>query len=130
MTPLFRMTAATSDVLRTLVDGDGGDGRGVWGMLVIKRTGRPAGSVYPILERLEGAGWVSSSWESASERSGPRRRLYELTSEGAETARGILAKAATSEPRKSGHRESEPGGSERRAGGAPAVRVSTDAVPA
>jgi PadR family transcriptional regulator PadR len=83
MTPLARITPATVDVLRVLLD----DGASVWGMLVIKRTGRPAGSIYPILERLEGAGWVSSSWEADTERSGPRRRLYELTSDGAEAAR-------------------------------------------
>lgn len=80
------MTPATIDVLRVLLD----DGASVWGMLVIKRTGRPAGSVYPILERLEGAGWASSSWEAETERNGPRRRLYELTGDGAEAARSAI----------------------------------------
>lgn len=88
MTPLSRMTAATADVLRALLDASGP----TWGMLVIKGTGRPAGSVYPILERLEGAGWVSSAWEADTERSGPRRRLYELTSEGAEAATSAVAR--------------------------------------
>ncbi|PXA68315.1 PadR family transcriptional regulator [Cryobacterium arcticum] len=88
MTPLARITPATVDVLRVLLE----DGASVWGMLVIKRTGRPAGSVYPILERLEGAGWVSSSWEPETERSGPRRRLYELTHDGAEAARSAVAR--------------------------------------
>ncbi|MWV48909.1 PadR family transcriptional regulator [Rathayibacter sp. VKM Ac-2803] len=90
MTPLARITAATADVLRVLLDSDAP----TWGMLVIKATGRPAGSVYPILERLEGAGWVTSVWESDSERSGPRRRLYELTGEGAEAAPAAIARAA------------------------------------
>jgi PadR family transcriptional regulator PadR len=78
MTPLSRLTPATIDVLRVLLD----DGASVWGMLVIKRTGRPAGSVYPILERVETAGWVTSAWEPETDRTGPRRRLYELTTEG------------------------------------------------
>ncbi len=87
MVPLTRMTPATADVLRVLIDD-----APVWGMLVIKRTGRPAGSIYPILERLEAAGWASSSWESDSERAGPRRRHYELTEEGAQAARSALAR--------------------------------------
>ncbi|OOB91106.1 PadR family transcriptional regulator [Rathayibacter sp. VKM Ac-2630] len=86
MIPLARLTPATVDVLRVLLD----DGASVWGMLVIKRTGRPAGSVYPILERLEGAGWVASSWEPDTDRSGPRRRLYELTGDGAQAARSAV----------------------------------------
>ena len=89
MIPLTRVTPATIDVLRVLLD----DGSSVWGMLVIKRTSRPAGSVYPILERLEGAGWLSSSWEPETERKGPRRRLYELTSDGAEAARAVIARS-------------------------------------
>ena len=88
MTPLSRMTPATVDVLRVLLD----DGASIWGMLVIKRTGRPAGSVYPILERLESAGWASSAWEAETDRSGPRRRLYELTSDGREAARAAVVR--------------------------------------
>jgi PadR family transcriptional regulator PadR len=95
MDPLARITPATVDVLRVLLD----DGDAVWGMLVIKRTGRPAGSVYPILERLEGAGWVSSHWEADTERSGPRRRLYHLTGDGAVAARtAVLRFEAAAHP--------------------------------
>lgn len=90
MAPLTRMTPATADVLRVLLDSDGP----TWGMLVIKATGRPAGSVYPILERLEGAGWVSSAWETETGRSGPRRRLYVLTGDGAEAAPPAIARLA------------------------------------
>jgi len=91
VTPLSRMTPATIDVLRVLLD----DGAAVWGMLVIKRTGRPAGSVYPILERLENAGWASSSWEPETDRSGPRRRLYALTSDGGQAALSAVARFET-----------------------------------
>lgn len=80
MDALPRMTAATADVLRALVEQQ--ETNGGWGLQVIKRTGRPAGTVYPILERLEGAGWVTSTWETSTERRGPRRRLYELTADG------------------------------------------------
>jgi len=80
------MTPATVDVLRILLEDD----EAVWGLLVVRRTGRPAGSVYPILERLEGAGWVGSSWEADSERTGPRRRLYELSADGVAAARAAV----------------------------------------
>ncbi|WP_420364147.1 helix-turn-helix transcriptional regulator [Curtobacterium aetherium] len=78
MEPLTRVTASTIDVLSALLDHDGP----VWGLLVIKSTERPAGTVYPILERLEGRGWITSTWEDDTERSGPRRRLYEFTPDG------------------------------------------------
>ncbi|MES2093807.1 MAG: PadR family transcriptional regulator [Actinomycetota bacterium] len=82
MEPLSRVTPATIDVLRVL--GDASDP--CWGLLVIKSSGRPAGSVYPILERLESLGWVTSSWELDDARTGPRRRYYELTEDGSRAA--------------------------------------------
>jgi len=87
MQPLSRITAATIDVLSVL-DATSGPS---WGLAIIKQSGRPAGSVYPILERLETSGWVTSSWEENDERSGPRRRYYELTAEGATAARSTIA---------------------------------------
>ena len=86
MQPLTRITAATVDVLSVLLD----TGEPAWGLLVIKSSGRPAGSVYPILERLESSGWVTSSWEDDPSRVGPRRRYYELTAEGATAARATV----------------------------------------
>ena len=87
MQPLSRITAATIDVLSVLDVSSGP----TWGLAIIKQSGRPAGSVYPILERLETSGWVTSSWEEDAERSGPRRRYYELTAEGATAARSTIA---------------------------------------
>lgn len=89
MVPLSRITPATVDVLDVLLD----RAAPTWGLLVVKQAGRPTGSVYPILERLEGAGWVTSEWENDPERSGPRRRLYELTQEGADAAQAVVASA-------------------------------------
>lgn len=83
---LLRVTPATIDVLRVL----DGSTDPCWGLLVIKLCGRPAGSVYPILERLESLGWVTSSWEVDEERSGPRRRYYSLTEEGAGAASAAI----------------------------------------
>ncbi|QLD12285.1 PadR family transcriptional regulator [Microbacterium oleivorans] len=87
MQPLRRITPATVDVLRVLI----GEPGPVWGLLVIGRTDRPAGSVYPILERLESLDWVRSEWETDAARSGPRRRFYALTDEGIPAARAAVA---------------------------------------
>lgn len=83
MQPLSRITPATVDVLQCLL----ATSTPTWGLLIIKQSGRPAGSVYPILERLERSGWVTSEWDDDAERPGPRRRLYELTGDGASAAR-------------------------------------------
>jgi len=86
MEPLSRVTAATLDVLSALLD----SGTSTWGLAVIKASGRPAGSVYPILDRLEKSGWVSSDWGDEPDRPGPRRRYYEFTTDGALAARGLV----------------------------------------
>jgi PadR family transcriptional regulator, regulatory protein PadR len=95
MEPIKRVTAPTLDVLAALLDGTaagGADAGPTWGLLVIKRTGRAPGTVYPILERLERQGWVRSSWEDDDvDRSGPRRRLYEFTADGVLAARELVA---------------------------------------
>lgn len=43
------------------------------------RVDLPAGTVYPVLHRLERAGLITSRWSTAS---GRRRRTYELTASG------------------------------------------------
>jgi DNA-binding MarR family transcriptional regulator len=91
MQPLSRITPATVDVLTVL---DAGSGP-TWGLAVIKASGRPAGSVYPILERLEQSGWVTSAWEDDPHRTGPRRRFYELTDDGTTAARAVISIHAT-----------------------------------
>ncbi|MCA5924807.1 PadR family transcriptional regulator [Curtobacterium oceanosedimentum] len=85
-----RVTAPTLDVLDALLTADGP----TWGLLVIKATGRQAGTVYPILERLEQLGWIRSSWDDDAERSGPRRRMYEFTAEGQVASRELVAARA------------------------------------
>lgn len=87
MEQLSRVTGATIAVLAALIE----HGEPCWGLAVIKASGRPAGSVYPILERLEKAGWISSNWEENTSRPGPRRRYYELTDDGATAARTAIA---------------------------------------
>ncbi|GIJ74018.1 PadR family transcriptional regulator [Virgisporangium ochraceum] len=89
MEPLGRIGRATVDVLGVLLDSD----QPRWGLEIIKVTGRPSGSVYPLLDRLEHAGWVTSHWDDDATRRGPRRRMYRLTADGAAEARRVVARA-------------------------------------
>lgn len=90
-----RMTNATLDVLDVLYDTEQGTDR-VYGLKIAQRTGLMTGTVYPILARLEGAGYVVSEWEQddGPDVRGPRRRFYRLTRTGRERARTVLAERA------------------------------------
>jgi PadR family transcriptional regulator PadR len=50
----------------------------------------PSGTGYPMLARLEKAGWLESRWEE-SRAGGPRRRLYRLTGLGQRLGSAALA---------------------------------------
>lgn len=106
MQPLTRITPATVDVLEALIS----ESEPVWGLRIVNRTGRPAGSVYPILERLESMEWATSEWEVDPNRSGPRRRLYRLTPDGLVAARAAVDEHAVRMQRRRARRqEPEPG---------------------
>jgi DNA-binding PadR family transcriptional regulator len=63
-----------------------------YGLEIIRASGKPPGTVYPILHRLESLGWVTSVREvSAADRA--RRRYYQLTPTGRARAENILAQA-------------------------------------
>ena len=51
-------------------------------------AGIAAGTIYPMLARLEKAGWLESRWDVASP--GARRRLYRLTGLGQRCAQDAL----------------------------------------
>ena len=74
----LRLTPATKDILYQLYCAT----EDVWGLQLSRRAGRPTGTVYPLLDRLEREGFVQSRWDDDSRRSGPRRRLYALTPAG------------------------------------------------
>lgn len=51
-----------------------------YGLAIMRHTGLASGTVYPILHRMETAGWVSGKRDvDASEPGRPARRTYELT---------------------------------------------------
>jgi PadR family transcriptional regulator, regulatory protein PadR len=60
---------------------------------VHRRSGLASGTLYPILLRLESAGWFISRWESIDPSSAgrPRRRLYRLTATGLARASEVFA---------------------------------------
>jgi DNA-binding PadR family transcriptional regulator len=64
-----------------------------WGFEIMKATGLKSGTIYPLLARLERMEWVQSGWADEQDKSGPRRRYYRLTTEGAASARVALAEA-------------------------------------
>lgn len=96
MEPLSRVTAATLDVLSVLADTD----HDLHGFAIAQQTHRPTGSIYPILSRLENAGWLDSYWETQNPQEGlPRRRFYRLQPDGLRAARALLLDRRPKQPR-------------------------------
>lgn len=85
----MRITYPTATVLAALAAGHR------YGFEIIDATGLRAGTVYPILRRLEAEGFARSSWERvtrARAEGRPPRRNYRLTVAGADTAREAFAR--------------------------------------
>ena len=83
----MRMTLTTALVLQAIARGHR------FGFEIVDVTGYPTGTVYPVLRRLEHAGFVRSEWEReqvASRDARPQRRYYEITSAGARALDGAL----------------------------------------
>ena len=56
-----------------------------YGFEVMRVTGLPSGTVYPLFRRLDAAGLVESKWEDEDEAHAdrrPARRYYQLTAAG------------------------------------------------
>ncbi|MGV9679127.1 PadR family transcriptional regulator [Nocardia sp. NPDC003482] len=92
MVDKVRMTLQTLAVLRVLLLHPATEN---FGLQIAKRCDLPTGSVYPILARLEAAGWITSEWESIDESVEGRRkrRQYQLTRDGSAHARAALVEA-------------------------------------
>lgn len=80
-----RVTVAVARVLREFI-ADVSEAR--YGYELMQLTGFPSGKLYPILARLQRAGWVSRERENVdtAKAGRPARYLYRLTPHGAEAA--------------------------------------------
>ena len=84
------MTAAVAKVVSVFL-ADPGANR--YGLDLMRATGHPSGTLYPILLRLQRAGWVVAQWEDVDPASAgrPARRYYRLTPDGVVAARAAVA---------------------------------------
>jgi PadR family transcriptional regulator PadR len=80
-----RMSAQTIKVLGALMSSSSDE---LSGADIGRATKLASGTLYPILARLEQAGWFESRWESEQPQAlgRPRRRLYRITAIGMKNA--------------------------------------------
>jgi PadR family transcriptional regulator PadR len=90
MEQVVRMTTAVAKVAAALLAEPATDR---YGLELMRATGLPSGTLYPILERLQRAGWVDARWEELDPVAAgrPNRRYYRLTPDGLVSARRELA---------------------------------------
>ncbi|MGW5284454.1 PadR family transcriptional regulator [Streptomyces collinus] len=84
-----RVTLAVAAVLGVFLERLDSDPGNHWcyGYELMGITGFPSGKLYPILARLESAGWLETRWEDVdpAEARRPRRRLYRIPAQAART---------------------------------------------
>ena len=90
MTDRVRITTSVAQVLAVLLEDPHAER---YGLELMRATGQPSGTLYPILTRLQEAGWLRADWEEIdpSVAGRPARRYYHLTPEGALAARAEIA---------------------------------------
>jgi PadR family transcriptional regulator PadR len=90
----IRLSAPTLKVIKLLLEKPR-EGRS--GADISRTLGISSGTLYPLLARLENAGWINSEWElmDPSDAGRPRRRFYILTGHGQTLASRALAELQT-----------------------------------
>jgi PadR family transcriptional regulator PadR len=93
MTAEPRLSAQTLKVLGALMSARTSE---LAGSEIARETKLASGTLYPILLRLEEAGWLASRWEAGDPRAlgRPRRRLYHATGVGAKKAKAAFRELA------------------------------------
>jgi DNA-binding PadR family transcriptional regulator len=86
----MKVTMAVAKVLRVFLEDPDTP---CYGLELMRETGLPSGSLYPVLARLERAGWIRSEREEIDPvaEGRPARRYYALTPDGVVIARSELA---------------------------------------
>jgi len=84
-----RPSRETLDVVSALISAGGSS----YGADLRRHTGIASGTIFPMLLRLEDAGWLVSEWEAEDPQSlgRPRRRYYTLTALGRRECTRALA---------------------------------------
>lgn len=84
-----RISLQLLKVLHVLVSDPSGEH---YGLEIARASGLASGTIYPILVRLEQAGWLSSAWEDIDQAAEGRRRrrYYRLTPGGLSAAHDLL----------------------------------------
>ena len=86
----MRLTVPVAKVLSALLAEPGAPR---YGLDLMRFTGLSSGTLYPVLHRLQAAGWLVADWEDVDPVAAgrPARRYYRLTGEGIRSARLALA---------------------------------------
>ncbi len=90
---MTRMTHNTLLVLRALM---AAPDREMYGLEIMRASSLPSGTVYPLLDRLEAAGWAQSRTEDIApkDEGRPRRKYYRITPAGEAAAREEMEREA------------------------------------
>lgn len=90
---IVKMTEPTLRVITQLLNANGE----ISGSDILNMGGIFSGTLYPILRRLEGAGWIEGRWENIdpTKERRPRRRFYRLTALGQSSGESALVKRQT-----------------------------------
>jgi DNA-binding PadR family transcriptional regulator len=70
----------------------GAGGRWSYGYELASATGIKSGTLYPILIRLEGQGYLEAEWQQPAASGRPPRHAYRLTAAGRQLARAEAAR--------------------------------------
>ncbi|MFD7291817.1 PadR family transcriptional regulator [Streptomyces sp. NPDC059897] len=84
----IRLTRPTLEVIKVLLASTPDDP--AWGLRICQEAELGSGTVYPILDRLEQHGWVTTSVEVTPHPGRPPRRFYELSGTGRVAASDAL----------------------------------------
>jgi PadR family transcriptional regulator PadR len=86
----IRLSGSALKVIRLLLEQPN---RGLSGAEISKLASIGSGTLYPLVARLEKAGWVVGNWEGGDPAllGRPRRRFYTLTAVGYRLGRAALA---------------------------------------
>src|ERR1700731_1318966 len=95
MVPTIRLSTQTRSILSAFLERAS---QWRYGYDLSRETDLKAGTLYPILMRLSGAGWLEARWEEPSSPGRPPRHMYRLKQDRRSGARAA-AKDAPARPR-------------------------------